>query len=87
MMAVSSNLRAIVDHDGAVILDICNDRFFSLNLIGSMIWSRLNRNESLEEIKAAIVNETGMDPSVVFTDVEAFVEELKHKKLFPLSVK
>lgn len=86
-MAVSSNLRAIVDHDGAVILDICNDRFFSLNLIGSMIWSRLNRNESLEEIKAAIVNETGMDPSVVFTDVEAFVEELKHKKLFPLSVK
>jgi hypothetical protein len=82
MIAVPPNLRSIADHDGAVILDIASDQFFSLNPMGALIWTRLGNGESLEQIKQTIAAQTGIDPAVIATDVDDFISDLKSKHLF-----
>ena len=77
----SDHLRSFVDHDGAVILDISRDQFFSLNPIGAYIWKRLNEGESIEQIAQSLVKETGADVSVVLSDIDEFVTDLKSKRL------
>jgi hypothetical protein len=86
MADACSSLRSIVDHDGAVILDISRDEFFSLNTVGAFIWTHLGKGDSLERIKASLSAETGMDIAVVSVDVDEFVAELKSKKLLNCSV-
>ena len=82
MVVMPSHLRSIVDHDGAVILDIKRDQFFSMNPVGSYIWERLLKGEDLEQIAKALAAETGTEISVVVADVNDFVADLKSKQLF-----
>ena len=58
MVITPSHLRSIVDHDGAVILDIKRDRFFSLNVVGSYIWERLLKGEGLDQIARELAEES-----------------------------
>lgn len=82
MVVMPSHLRSIVDHDGAVILDIKRDQFFSMNPVGSYIWERLLKGDGLDQIAKQLAEETGTDISVVVADVNDFVAELKSKQLF-----
>ena len=86
MTVPNPQLRSVVDHDGAVILDIASDQFFSLNPIGALIWTRLGNGETLDQIKTAIAAETGIDHAVVSGDVDEFVADLKGKHLFHFAV-
>ena len=82
MAATPAYLRSIVDHDGAVILDIERDKFFSMNPVGAYIWTRLVNGEGLDQIATALAEETGTELSVVTADVNDFVADLKSKHLF-----
>lgn len=82
MATMPAHLRSIVDCDGAVILDIKRDEFFSMNPVGAYIWARLLNGEGLNQIAAALAKETGTELSVVTTDVNDFVADLKSKHLF-----
>lgn len=82
MAAMPTHLRSIVDHDGAVILDIKRDQFFSLNPIGAYIWGRLLNGEGLDQIARGLAEETATDIAVVTADVHDFVADLKSKHLF-----
>ena len=82
MTVPAPQLRSIVDQDGAVILDISSDRFFSLNPTGALVWTHLSNGKTLDQIKSAIAAETGMDQAVVSTDVDEFVAQLKSNHLF-----
>jgi hypothetical protein len=82
MPATPTQLRSIVDHDGAVILDISNDQFFSLNPVGAYIWERLLAGKSLESIATSLAEETGTELTRVMLDVDEFVADLKGKHLF-----
>jgi hypothetical protein len=82
MITNSSNLRSIVDHDGAVILDISRDQFYSMNPVGTFVWARLQKGESLDQIVTALAAETGHDSDTVRNDVDDFVADLKSKHLF-----
>ena len=82
MVVTPSHLRSIVDHDGAVILDIERDQFFSLNPVGSYIWERLLKGEDLDQIAKALAEESGAEITVVMADVNEFVADLKSKHLF-----
>jgi hypothetical protein len=82
MTGMPVHLRSIVDHDGAVILDIKRDQFFSMNPVGSYIWERLLKGEDLDQISRALAEETGADISVVVADVNDFITDLKSKQLF-----
>jgi Coenzyme PQQ synthesis protein D (PqqD) len=81
MTAMPAHLRSIVDRDGAVILDINRDQFFSMNPVGSYIWDGLLKGEGLVQIALELAEETGMDISIVMADVNDFVADLKSKQL------
>jgi Coenzyme PQQ synthesis protein D (PqqD) len=82
MTGMLAHLRSIVDHDGAVILDMKRDHFFSLNPVGSYIWERLLKGEDLDQISKALAEETGTEISVVVADVNDFIADLQSKQLF-----
>ena len=82
MAAIPAHLRSIVDHDGAVILDIKRDQFFSINPVGSYIWERLLKGEGIDQIARALAEETGAELAMVVADVNEFVADLKSKQLF-----
>jgi len=84
MLTIAPSLRTVFDHDGAIILDIGSDQFFSVNSIGAFIWTRLLEGNDLHQITEALVSETGMDVSIVSADVGNFVADLKSKNLFHL---
>lgn len=82
MAATPAHLRSIVDHDGAVILDIKRDQFFSLNPVGAYIWTRLVDGQGIDEITEALAQQTGTNVAVVGADINEFLEDLKSKHLF-----
>lgn len=82
MVPVASHLRSVIDQDGAVILDINRDQFFSLNPIGAYIWAGLQRGEDLDQIADALAKETGEEITRVAIDIRDFVADLKEKRLF-----
>jgi hypothetical protein len=82
MPTIPSHLRSIVDHDGAVILDIKRDQFFSMNPVGSYIWERLLKGEGLDQIARELAEETETEISLVIADINDFVADLKSKQLF-----
>ncbi|WP_263356662.1 PqqD family protein [Acidicapsa ligni] len=84
MIAVRPNLRSVVDHDGAIILDIDRDLFISMNPIGAYIWERLVKGDTSEDIAATIASDTGSNISIVSADVAEFMADLKDKHLIEL---
>ena len=81
MVTVAPHIRSIVDHDGAVILDIKRDAMLTLNSTGGYVWEKLKQGKLIEEIVTELANETGADPVAVDCDVRAFLDELKSKRL------
>lgn len=85
MVTIPPNVRAVVDHDGAVILDIHRNTMTALNHTGGYVWQRLNLGMSLDAIVAELARDTGTDATVVALDVDLFMEELKSKHLLAVS--
>jgi hypothetical protein len=83
MVSPNPNLRAIVNNDGAVILDIEHDLISTLNPTGAYVWQGLQCGESLETIIANLARETGEESTLVERDVREFVEDLKQNRLLP----
>jgi hypothetical protein len=84
MSAIDSRIRSVIDQDGAVLLDIGRDEFFSLNPIGAAIWKGLENGQTPQQIKSAIVIATGMGMDTVSEDVDTFIEELRQRNLIHL---
>ena len=81
MIAVTPNLRSIVDHDGAVILDISRNSMTTLDTIGAYVWDRLGRGLSVAAIVAELARDTGADQEMVAKDVDEFMDQLKSRHL------
>jgi hypothetical protein len=86
MMTVAPHIRSIVDRDGAVILNVESDQFFSTNPVGAYIWTHLQKGEDLDQIASALAKDTETDLSVVSADINEFVSELKAKHLLNCSI-
>ena len=82
MATLRPHLRSVVDHDGAVILDIEYDTMLTINSTGSYVWERLQQGKQIDEIIRELAGETGADPLTVDRDVHTFLDELKAKHLF-----
>lgn len=82
MATLRPHLRSVVDHDGAVILDIEHDAMLTINSTGSYVWERLQQGKQIDEIIRELAGETGADPLTVDRDVHTFLDELKAKHLF-----
>jgi hypothetical protein len=85
MFLAQDHLRSIVDHDGAIILDIRKDQFYSVNPVGSFIWDRVIKGEDVDQIAKALAEVTGVDICVILADVNEFLADLKNKHLIGCS--
>jgi Coenzyme PQQ synthesis protein D (PqqD) len=83
MVNQHKHLRAIVNHDGAAILDPRSDRISTLNSTGAVVWEALERGEDTETIAQSLAGQTGEDIEAVRKDVADFVEALKKQNLLP----
>jgi hypothetical protein len=81
MLAPAAHLRSIIDHDGAVILDIEHDAMLTLNSTGGYVWEKLKQGKLIDDIVCELATETGTDLATVDRDVHAFLEVLKLKHL------
>jgi hypothetical protein len=81
MAPQNGHIHAVVDQDGAAILDIARGLISTLNPTGAYVWQGLGRGETVESIVANLVRETGEDTLVVERDVYEFVETLKDNHL------
>lgn len=81
MISMPQHLNPLVDENGAVILDIPNNRMNTLNPAGAYIWERLQKDVALDQIIADLVRDTGADEAIVAIDVEEFMDDLKSKRL------
>jgi hypothetical protein len=81
MITVTPNLRSIVDHDGAVILDISRNSMTTLDSIGAYVWDRLGKGLSVDAIVAELARDTGANEEMVAKDVDEFMEQLKSRHL------
>jgi Coenzyme PQQ synthesis protein D (PqqD) len=87
MITVAPHIRSIVDHDGAVILDIPRNAMTTLDSTGAYVWERLQRGLQVDAIVAELARDTGADESIVSKDVEEFMEQLKSNHLVRFSGK
>jgi hypothetical protein len=85
MITVPPHIRSIVDHDGAVILDIPRNAMATLDSTGAYIWGRLEQGFQVDAIVAELARDTGEDELMVAKDVEEFMEQLKSKHLVRIS--
>ncbi|HUD55249.1 MAG TPA: PqqD family protein [Terracidiphilus sp.] len=85
MSTVAPHIRSIVDHDGAVILDIPRNAMTTLDSTGAYVWERLQRGLQVDAIVAELAHDTGADESEVAKDVQEFMEQLKSKHLVNLA--
>jgi Coenzyme PQQ synthesis protein D (PqqD) len=81
MPVPTTHLRSIIDHDGAVILDIERDVLLTLNSTGGYVWEKLMQGKLIDEIVRDLACETGTDFAMVDRDVYAFIDQLKSKHL------
>ena len=85
MITVTPHIRSIVDHDGAVILDIPRNTMTTLDSTGAYVWERLPRGLEVDAIVRELAHDTGVEESVVAKDVEEFMEQLKSSHLVHFS--
>lgn len=83
MVSQTPHLKAIVNEDGAVILDIEHDSMSTLNPTGAYVWQGLQRGETIDTIIANLSRDTGEDSLLVETEVREFVADLQQKQLMP----
>ena len=72
MAPIPSKLRSLVSSDGALILDLKQDRMIRLNQTGGQVWIQLQRGRRVEEIADAIAAETGEEVALVRRDIQEF---------------
>lgn len=82
MATPNVNFPAVIDQDGAAILDIERGLLCTLNPTGAFVWERLKRGESVKTIIASLACETGEDVLVVESDVRDFMETLTQNRLW-----
>lgn len=81
MATENTHFHAIVDQDGAAILDIERGFISTLNPTGAYVWRGLQRADTLETIITNLARETGENVLTVERDVREFVETLIEKHL------
>jgi hypothetical protein len=77
------HLRAIVNQDGAVILDAESGTVSTLNWTGAIVWQRLERGESVAAIASDLARMTGEPIEATREDVVTFVDALRAQDLLP----
>ena len=77
------HLRAVVNKDGAVILNRSSGIVSTLNSTGAIVWQALERGEHIATVVEQIARETGAEIEIVRKDVADFIDSLRKQDLLP----
>lgn len=80
-LAIRPHIRSMIDTDGAVLLDLKAGKYYSLNSLGTRIWSKLEEGCSVPEILEHLDESFSTPSERLRTDLTAFVQGLKDKEL------
>ena len=78
---VRGHVRSVLDPDGAVLLDLRQGKYYSLNGVGAEIWSQIEAGSSVSEIETHLNVSFGAPVETVRGDVAAFLQDLQGKQL------
>jgi hypothetical protein len=67
--------------DDAAILDMRSGKYYGLDPIGARIWKMLDQPRSVEELRAAIVEEYEVEPAKCESDLLLLLEQLRREGL------
>ncbi len=74
----------IVENE-AVILNLDNGMYYSLNEIGTRVWQMVDTGKSSADIVKTLLQEYSVKPEILEKDVEAIITELLQEKLIKKS--
>lgn len=83
-VTLSKNVFAQEIDEETIILDSETQEYFSLNEIGKVIWSLLERNKQLEEIKAEMLDMYEVPADQIEKDLLNFIQALGAKRLISI---
>lgn len=73
----STGIESVESEDATIILDDQAEQYFSTNLVGSMLWHRLKRGATREELIAHVVDAfDNVELSEVEKDVDNYLAQL-----------
>jgi hypothetical protein len=72
-MQISENVRAMINQDGAVLLDIDKGQMIGLNISASRIWEKLQCHLPFDEIVTDLSEEFGIARDLAMRDVRDFL--------------
>jgi hypothetical protein len=78
---IRSDVQSVIDGNGAVLLDLAQGTYFSLNGTAAEIWLRLERGESVHAIEDHISRTYAVPLDIARVDVSAFLEVLVRRGL------
>jgi hypothetical protein len=76
------HVQAVVDEEGAVLLDLKRGKYFAMNGVAAEIWSGLEAGRTVPQIEADLLRTyDGVPPETIRADVAAFVAQLARESL------
>jgi hypothetical protein len=81
MKVAMPDVRFVQDRDGAIVLDIRSDRFFSLNPTAAFIWAHLVAGKSPLEIAQKLSLAAGIDTDLALADTHQLIAALEERGL------
>lgn len=75
--SISDDVSAIMDVDGAILLDTKAGKYYSLNRVAADIWRGIEGGESLDEVARDLASRYGQPPDEVMSDVQTLVASLQ----------
>lgn len=80
-MRPCAHVKAVVDDDRAVLLDLRRGKYFAVNEVGVDIWRGLERGLSRNEIERSLCSAYDVSPATAQADVARFIAMLEQDKL------
>ena len=82
---IQPHIRSMIDPDGAVLLDLQEGKYYSLNGIAAEIWKKIETGTSLQNILADL--EARFDTTIekLSSDLEVFIGSLERKGLIDVN--
>ena len=81
ILTLSNGVRAFLDRDGAVLLNVRTGKYYSVNSVGGRICSLLLEGASESHIAGTVAGEYGIDQSLATRDTLEFLNSLRRNRL------
>jgi Coenzyme PQQ synthesis protein D (PqqD) len=76
-LVISGDVSAILDRDGAILLDTKAGKYYSLNRVGADIWRGLEAGQPIEQVVTDLATRYGQPPDIVLNDAHDLIASMQ----------